>query len=125
MKNQEIRHLLARLSLAVIFIGIGAWEIAQPSYWSYYIPSFVTALASANTLTVVHGILLLVVGLAVLLGAYLRIASALGVLVMLSILGDLLVSFGFTDIVIRDLVVLLVSAALFFDDTRFLRLTKA
>ena len=29
---------MTRISLAVVLVGIGVWEIIQPSYWSYNIP---------------------------------------------------------------------------------------
>ncbi|MDE1767948.1 MAG: hypothetical protein KGH62_01125, partial [Candidatus Micrarchaeota archaeon] len=122
MKNDQIRHMVARLSLAVVFVGIGIWEIAQPSYWAMYVPGFVSALIRTNTFVMLHGITLLVIGLAVVLGAYLRIASGLAVLIMLSIVVDLTVTFGFDDIVIRDLGILLIALALFFDDTNYMRL---
>lgn len=110
-----------RLSVAVIFIGIGIWEIVQPSYWSYYIPSFLASLLNPLTLTMVHGMLLLVLGIMVLIGAYLRIASILSAIVMASILIALITMFGFTDTIIRDLSVLLIAIALYFDDTQYLR----
>ena len=115
---------MTRISLAVVFVGIGVWEIIQPSYWSYNIPNFLTFIASAITLTIAHGAVLVIIGLAVLLGVYLRIAAALAVLMMLLIIGSLLISFGFSDIVIRDAAILLIAVALFFDDTEYLRLKK-
>ncbi|MDE1860363.1 MAG: DoxX family membrane protein [Candidatus Micrarchaeota archaeon] len=122
LNNQNIRHLLTRLSLATIFIGIGVWEIVQPSYWSYYVPTFFNAYLNSNTFTLLHGILLVVLGAAVLFGIYLRIAALLCVIVMLTIVADLVTQFQFTDLVIRDLAVLVIAAALYFDDTRYLRL---
>ncbi len=87
-----------------------------------YLPLFALKFASAGTLLLLHGTLLIIVGLAVLAGVYLRVSSAIAVLIMLAILGDLIISFGFTDIVVRDLAILLIAAALYFDDTKYLRL---
>ena len=116
--------MLTRISIAVVFVGIGIWEVVQPSYWSFYIPNFLTFIASAITLTMLHGVVLLILGIAILLGAYLRIAATLATLMMLLIIGNLLVSFGFNDIVIRDMAIFLVALSLVFDDTAYLRLKK-
>jgi hypothetical protein len=114
LENSKIRHILTRASLAIIFIGIGIWEIVQPSYWATYFPSFITSLSYALTLVMIHG--------AVLLILYLRISSLLCVLMMLSVIIGLYIGFGFTDLIIRDTAVLFIAVALFFDDTRYLRL---
>jgi len=124
MDRQNVRHLITRLSFAVVFIGIGIWEIVQPSYWSFYVPSILAKFANANLITMVQGAALIVIGGGVLTGAYLKIFAALGVLMMIAILTDLIVSFGFTDLIIRDSGVLLIALALYFDDTKYLRLTK-
>lgn len=122
MKSQEARHILTRLSLAVVFIGIGLWEIIQPSAWSFYVPAFIPL--NANLFTMMQGTALAIMGAGVLLGIYLRVFSALAALMMLAILVDLVMLFGFNDLVIRDSGVLLIALALFFDDVRYKRLTK-
>ncbi len=124
MDRNNARHVLTRISLAIVFIGIGIWEILQPSHWSSYIPNFLTFIAGAITLTMAHGVVLVIIGLAVLLGVYLRIAAALAVLMMIFIIISLLLSLGFTSIAIRDIAILLIAGALFFDDTEYLRLKK-
>ena len=48
----------------------------------------------------------------------------MAVLVMLSIVVSLTFYFGFNDIVIRDIAILLVAGSLFFDDTNYLRIRK-
>lgn len=124
MKNDQIRHILSRLALATIFVGFGLWEIIQPAYWTAFVPSFLSGVAPAVTLVLLHGIVLLVVGVAVLLGFYLRISSILAVLVMVEIIGTLMFESGFTDLVIRDVVVLLLAMSLVFDETDYLRIRK-
>ncbi|MEM3839313.1 MAG: hypothetical protein QXF01_01905 [Candidatus Micrarchaeaceae archaeon] len=125
MNRSQARHLLTRISLAVVFVGIGIWEIAQPSYWGMFVPPFLAWLIATNLFVVIHGFALLAVGIAVLFGAYLRFSSAVAALIMLSIVVSLAYYFGFTDILIRDLAILFISLALFFDDTDYLRATKA
>lgn len=124
MDKNNIRHIVSRIALAVIFIGIGIWEIVQPQYWNAFVPAFLSSSISANLLVNVHGVILLIIGLAVLSGAYLRIAAILATLVMLEIIVLLVFESGFTDLLIRDTAVLLLAVALIFDDTNYLRLVK-
>ena len=116
--------MLMRFGLAFVFIGIGIWEIVQPSYWGMYVPPFFSAVITTNAFVEIHGVVLLVTGLAVLLGVYLRIASALAAIIMLSIVISLTYYFGFNDIVIRDVAILMLAAALFFDDADYMRLKR-
>jgi len=113
-----------RLSLAFVLIVFGIWEIIQPVYWNYYLPRFIGKLANANILVVIHGFLILALGIAVLVGAYLRISSGLAALMILAILVELVASTGFTDIFVRDVTIFLLALALFFDETRYMHLTK-
>jgi uncharacterized membrane protein len=124
INNDNIRHILARIALAVIFIGIGIWEVVQPQYWNAFVPQFLSNIINANTLVGIHGVVLLIVGLAVLSGTYLRIASILAVLIMLEIMATLIFESGFTDLVIRDAAVLVLALSLAFDDTNYLRFKK-
>jgi uncharacterized membrane protein YphA (DoxX/SURF4 family) len=123
-KTAEIRHLLTRLSLAVIFLGIGIWEVVQPSYWATYVPSFVAKIANPNLFLLVQGSILIIIGAAILVGLYLKLFSALAAVMMAAILIALITGFGFTDLIIRDLAVLIIAIALYFDDLRYLTLTK-
>jgi len=116
--------MILRLALAWVFISIGIWEIIQPSYWSFYIPGFLSSIASPITITMLHGAALLILGLAILAGAYLSVVSALCALMMVAIIGNLILSFGFNDIVIRDVAILLIAVSIYFDDTNYLRLVK-
>lgn len=116
--------MLTRISIAVVFVGIGIWEVVQPSYWSFYIPNFLIFIASALTLTTLHGIVMFALGLAILLGVYLRVSATLASIMMVLIIGDLIFSFGFNDIVIRDMAIFLVALSLVFDDTAYMRLKK-
>lgn len=124
MENDQIRHILSRLALAVILVGFGLWEIIQPAYWTAFVPSFLSGVAPAETLVFLHGIVLLVIGAAIFSGFYLRIASVLAALVMVEIIGVLLLESGFTDLIIRDVVVLLLALSLVFDETYYLRIRK-
>ncbi len=114
---------MTRISLAVILVGFGAWEIIQPRYWVGFVPPQIT-FASPTLLVMLHGTVMLVVGLAVLTGFYLRIAAVLSVLIMIEVIAGLLIESGFTDLIIRDIVVLLLAVALFYDHKRYMTLNK-
>lgn len=123
VNRNNLRHILTRLAIAVLFVGFGAWEIIQPGYWIAFVPPQLASLG-AITLVTVHGVILLAIGLAVMLGIYLRIAAVLAALVMIEIMATLVFESGFTDLVIRDAVVLLLAVSMVFDDTRYLALTE-
>lgn len=57
-------------------------------------------------------------------GFYLRIFSALAVLMLVLIIFSLMYLTGFIQIVIRDAAILLLACSIFFDDTRYLCITK-
>ena len=123
-KNDNIRHILTRLAVAQVLIIFGIWEIVQPVYWNSFVPAFVSSFMNINLFVQLHGIFILILGIAILIGAYLRISAALAALTTLAVIVFLLVSSGFSDIIVRDIVIVLVAASLVFDDTRYLRATK-
>ena len=124
-KNDKIRHILTRLAVAQVLIIFGIWEIVQPVYWNSFVPTFVSSFMNINLFVQLHGIFILILGIAILIGAYLRISTALAALTTLAVIVFLLVSSGFSDIIVRDIVIVLAAASLVFDDTKYLRATKA
>ena len=124
MKKDNVRHILCRLALAQVLIIFGVWEIVQPVYWNAFVPNIFSSIMSINLFVQLHGALILILGIAVLLGIYLRISAILAALTTLSVIIFLIVVSGFTDLVVRDIVIVLVAASLAFDDTDFMRVTK-
>ena len=124
-KNDKVRHILTRFAVAQVLIIFGIWEIVQPVYWNSFVPTFVSSFMNINLFVQLHGTFILILGAAILIGAYLRISAALAVLTTLAIIVFLLVSSGFSDIIVRDIVIVLAAASLVFDDTRYLRATKS
>ena len=53
-----------------------------------------------------------------------RVFSALAVLVMLEVIASLFILSGFTDVLVRDVAILLLAVSLFFDNARHYSLTK-
>ena len=124
-KNDKIRHILTRLAVAQVLIIFGMWEIVQPVYWNSFVPTFVSSFMNINLFVQLHGIFILILGVAILIGAYLRISAALAALTTLAVIAFLLISSGFSDIIVRDVVIVLAAASLVFDDVKYLRVTKA
>ena len=125
IKKDDVRHILTRLAVAQVLIVFGIWEIVQPVYWNAFVPSFVSSFMNINLFVQLHGAFILILGLAILIGAYLRVSAALAVLTTLAVIVFLLISSGFSDIIIRDIVIVLAAASLIFDDNTYLRITKS
>ena len=118
--KDDARHLITRIAVALVFITFGIWEITDPKYWAAFMPAFVAGILSPSTAVLIHGILLLAIGAALLTGFYLRIASALAVIMLLLIVLSLMYLTGYIQIVIRDTAIMLLALSIFFDDTRYL-----
>lgn len=117
MKNETIRHYLSLYAVSFIFIVFGIWEISNPLYWSGFVPSFISKIFSnINLLVQIHGIILAAVGMMFAFDFRTKVASAIGTLVMLDIVFSLVFESGFSSLVVRDFVILLLVASVFFDD---------
>ena len=125
IEKDDVRHILTRLAVAQVLIIFGIWEMVQPVYWNSFVPSFVSSFMNINLFVQLHGAFILILGVAILVGAYLRVSAVLAVLTTLAVIVFLLISSGFSDIIIRDIVIVLASASLIFDDNMYLRVTKS
>ena len=125
IKKDDVRHILTRLAVAQVLIIFGIWEMVQPVYWNSFVPSFVSSFMNINLFVQLHGAFILILGVAILVGAYLRVSAVLAVLTTLAVIVFLLISSGFSDIIIRDIVIVLAAASLIFDDNMYLRVTKS
>ncbi len=96
-------RVIARLGLALVFAGFGFWELTQPSQWAGYVPPFVAAHVPAIPLVLVHGWLLLMLGVSLLIDFRPEVAIWVAVGVMIEIVLGLLVTSGFSTTLLRDL----------------------
>lgn len=112
MRNIPLPLLLARLALAFCFLSFGIWEMIAPSWWTSYIPSFLSGI-NPIMLILTHGIALTVAGLGVLSGYFPRFFTGLSALMLLEISVEILVQEGFSDVFIRDVALFLFTCALF------------
>ncbi|MDE1975289.1 MAG: hypothetical protein KGI49_02145 [Patescibacteria group bacterium] len=99
-----VASFLLRYFLAFTVIWFGWNEIWSPGDWTVFVPSFLGLTQdTATALVAVHGVLLCIIGLALVLKYKVRIASGLLALMFLEITADLIISNGFSDIVVRDI----------------------
>lgn len=117
MRNEAIRHYLTVYAAAFIFIVFGLWEIINPVYWSGFVPSFISKVFSnVNLLVEIHGIVLTLLGICFVFEFKRKIASVLGTLIMLDIVFSLFLESGFSDLLVRDIIITILIVSIFFDD---------
>lgn len=124
MNKNQIRHLLTRIGISLVFIIFGIWEIMNPPYWAAFLPPFLGSFASPFLLVTIHGAVMLILGIAILTGFYLRISAILAALMMLLIIVALFMLTGYDDLIARDSGLLFLALSIVFDETRYLTLTK-
>lgn len=115
MNKNTTQVVIIRLALAFIFLTFGIWEIVQPDYWSGFVPPFVLALfGHANLLVMIHGIVLVLLGLGFLIGYYLWYVALVAALVLAQIIISMIIQFGFDDVLVRDITIFGVIVSLLF-----------
>mgnify|MGYP001595890635 FL=1 len=100
--------LVMRLFLVFVFGWFGINEIINPRYWSGYIPEMIREFLPIPILPLVqgHGAILTFLAICFLFRFKLRYTGVLAILVLLSIIGGLLQTNGFDEIVVRDIGIL-------------------
>lgn len=114
--SKNLRKLIPRLGISFIFITFGIWEIIQPGYWTGFVPRFLKDFIDVSLTVQIHGAILLVLGLGLMSGFQTKKLGIASTLIMLSIVFSLLLNFGFSDILVRDIVILLFASTLIFDE---------
>jgi uncharacterized membrane protein YphA (DoxX/SURF4 family) len=125
MDTNKIRHLLGRIGVAMVFTIFGAWEIMKPAPWANYLPPFLATVGNPLTLITIHGAVMIIVGLAILTGFYLRIFAILAAIIILTIIITLIFLTGYADIVVRDTGLFFLVLSVAIDNERYLTLTKS
>lgn len=92
------------------------WEIINPGYWSGFVPKFLKDFIDIFLAVQIHGVVLLVLGFGVLSGYQTKKIGIASTLIMTSIVFSLIFNFGFSDILVRDIVILLFASTLIFDN---------
>lgn len=114
MESGRIRHYLVIGAASFIFLIFGVWELINPQYWVGFVPQFLLTFYP-TILVIIHGIVLTFLGIWIATGKWLRIAAIVGTLVMAQIVISLLVLSGFSDLLVRDVTILLFILSLVFE----------
>ncbi len=115
MEKNKIRRCLSIGASAFIFLVFGIWELVNPEYWARFVPSSLFNF-NPTILIIVHGIILTLLGVWLITGKWLRVAAIAGTLVMAQIVLSLIVSSGFSDLVVRDFTIMLFVLSLAFEE---------
>ena len=108
-----LTSLIDRIGLAFVFVSIGVWEVFRPGYWVGYLPPSIMHLADPMLMVRAHGVGLVLVGVAIVAGLYLRVTSALAGLMLLDIIVILMLQRGLAEIIIRDIGILFLAISTF------------
>lgn len=112
MSNLNRENILS-IFLGFVVIWFGINEVSNPTDWSVFIPEFLGSIAPASTLVTIHGVVLILMGLAVIFNWHRRIGAAVLGLMILSIIVTLFGSEGLSEIVVRDIGLFGIALALF------------
>jgi len=108
--KQEYGHVLLRISLGIVFLWFGISQLYAPANWIGFVPEFMASLYSAQVLVILNGSLEVFLGLMMISGVYVRVASLiLGI--HLTMIG---VSMGYTATAVRDIGLGLATLAIMF-----------
>ena len=112
--------LVMRLSLAFVFGWFGVNEILNPRYWSGYVPPMAAEILPIPILPFVqgHGAVLIFLAICFLFRFQLRYTGILAILVLLSIIGGLISTNGFDEIVVRDIGILGLAISIWLNESR-------
>ena len=104
--NNMNREVILSYFLGFVVLWFGANEIMSPAKWTVFVPEFMKALVGAQMLVdlvILHGILLVVCGLALVFNYYRRLAASIVCLMLLDIIITLFLGEGLDEIVARDI----------------------
>jgi len=111
-KLRNYSSVFLRVSISFLFLWFGASQLSDPSFWTSFVPSFVTDLSfvpSAQTLVIFNGIFEIIFGLLLLIGLFTRLSAGLLALHLFGIA----LSIGYNPLGIRDFVLALATASVF------------
>lgn len=89
--------------LGFVVIWFGIQEVTSPGHWVAFVPHFLGAGQTLVHLVVIHGVVLLAAGIALVFGIYRRFAAAVVTLMLLQIVVTLLFAEGLDEISVRDI----------------------
>lgn len=101
----------ARVLLGLVLAWFGYHELVNPGLWTGYVPVLPASSHVAEVLVLAHGWVLLVLAVSLVAGIAPRLAAAIAFVLVLEIVISLTAKGGLSDIVLRDVGVLGLCAA--------------
>jgi uncharacterized membrane protein YphA (DoxX/SURF4 family) len=101
----------ARILLGLVLGWFGYHELMGPGLWTGYVPVLSASSHAAEVLVLAHGWVLLVLAVSLVAGIAPRLAAAIAFLLVLEIVISLTARGGLSDLVLRDVGVLGLCAA--------------
>ena len=89
--------------LAFVAVWFGVVEVLHPAAWTSFVPDMAKTVTPAIDLVSIHGVLLVVLGLALAFNFYRRVAAVILAIVILEIVFFMLQKGGLNPIVVRDI----------------------
>lgn len=109
-KYEKYAGFILRVGLGFVFVYFGIWKFVSPESWATYVAPVIAKFLPFSTVTLMYvmGVLETVVGVMLIIGIFTQVAALLASLQLLAIV----TTTGWSDIVVRDIGLLLASLAL-------------
>jgi len=89
--------------LAFVVVWFGVNEVLHPASWASLVPDFTRVIATASQLVSIHGILLILLGLALIFDYHRRVASGVISVMILFIIAGFLSDGSLSPVAVRDI----------------------
>ncbi|MFT4250745.1 MAG: DoxX family membrane protein [Candidatus Woesearchaeota archaeon] len=110
MNYRAITGFFLRISIGALFLYFGVQALTQPLVAMSYIPAYAEFLAN-NTFITVYGVVEVLIGLALLIGIYVRYAALLAAALLVGVV----IALGNNEVMYRDLVILFATLVLAYE----------
>ena len=115
MYTHHKSRIIARFGILFLFLTFGIWEIVNPDYWIGFAPAFIAKSSNAIMLVKIHGIILSMVGAGIFISRrHFRFFAILATVIMIQIVVSLWFASGFSDLLVRDIAILIFTVSLMF-----------
>lgn len=114
MYTHHKSKIIARFGILFIFLTFGIWEIIDPNYWIGFAPSFLAKTENALLMIKIHGIVLSVIGAGIFFSRHVKFFAFLATIIMTQIVVSLWLASGFSDLLVRDISILIFAISLIF-----------
>ena len=77
METQKWAPVVVRIGMSLVFLWFGTQQLLNPEQWIGFVPPLASSIAPLNTIVLVNGLTEVILGLALIVGFQVRIASLL------------------------------------------------